>query len=230
MEGGDCTCRLRRSGSYDAAVERLVVLTTASGTRQLVVAHIADGGAASKRMSGIQIDETGTASEHKSGAVHKRVARHHDSGLLLIGLFKLAEAVFFFLVGAGAIHFIHRDLGDSALRLAMRLRVDPDGRLVSYVIDHLDAITAQRLKQIGVATFFYAALRVTEGVGLVMEQVWAEYLTVGVTTAFLPWEVYEIARRPDWVRVCLLLANLVVLAYLVWWLGRSRRTETTAED
>ena len=83
----------------------------------------------------------------------------------LIGLFKLAEAVFFFLVGAGAIHFIHRDLGDSALRLAMRLRVDPDGRLVSYVIDHLDAITAQRLKQIGVATFFYAVLRATEGSG-----------------------------------------------------------------
>jgi uncharacterized membrane protein (DUF2068 family) len=178
-------------------------------------------------MSEIEMEEVGTASEHKTGAIHKRAARHHDSGLLTIGLFKLAEAVFFFLVGAGA---IHRDLGDSAVRLAERLRIDPDGRLVSYVIDHLDAITAQRLKQIGVATFFYAALRVTEGVGLVMEQVWAEYLTVGVTTAFLPWEVYEIARRPDWVRVCLLLANLVVLAYLVWWLGRSRRTETTAED
>jgi len=146
----------------------------------------------------------------------------------MIGLFKLAEAVFFFLVGAGAIHFIHRDLGDAAVRLAERLRIDPDGRLVSYVIDHLDAITAQRLKQIGVATFFYAALRVTEGVGLVMEQVWAEYLTVGVTTAFLPWELYEIARHADWVRVCLLLANLVVLAYLVWWLGRSHRTDSSA--
>jgi uncharacterized membrane protein (DUF2068 family) len=179
-------------------------------------------------MSEIEMEEVGTASEHKTGAIHKRAARHHDSGLLTIGLFKLAEAVFFFLVGAGAIHFIHRDLGDSAVRLAERLRIDPDGRLVSYVIDHLDAITAQRLKQIGVATFFYAALRVTEGVGLVMEQVWAEYLTVGVTTAFLPWELYEIARHADWVRVCLLLANLVVLAYLVWWLGRSHRTDSSA--
>jgi uncharacterized membrane protein (DUF2068 family) len=181
-------------------------------------------------MSGIEMQAKGTASEHKSGAVHKRAARHHDSGLLAIGLFKLAEAVFFLLVGAGAIHFIHHDLGDSALRLAERLRIDPDGRLVSWLLDHLDAITAQRLKQIGVATFFYAGLRVTEGIGLVLEQVWAEYLTVGVTTAFLPWELYEIARRPDWVRVCLLLANLIVLAYLVWWLGRSRRTRTTAAD
>jgi len=195
-------------------------------------------GAASKRMSGIEIEEvdeasgkrTGATGGNRAGTTREHTARHHDSGLLLIGLFKLAEAVFFFLVGVGAFHFIHRDLGDSALRLAMRLRVDPDGRLVSYVIDHLDAITAHRLKQIGVATFFYAALRATEGIGLVLEQTWAEYLTVGVTTAFLPWECYEIARRPDWVRVCLLLANLVVLAYLVWWLGRSRRTGTTVAD
>jgi uncharacterized membrane protein (DUF2068 family) len=110
------------------------------------------------------------------------------------------------------------------------LRIDPDGRLVSYLLDHLDAITAQRLKQIGFATFIYAGLRVTEGIGLVLELVWAEFLTVGVTTAFLPWEVFEIARHPDWVRVCLLVANLIVLTYLVWLLGRFRRTETTAGD
>ena len=170
------------------------------------------------------------ASEDKAGAVHKCVAWHHDGGLLAIGLLKLVEAIFFFLVGVGAIHFIHHDLGDAATQLAGRLRVDPDGRLVSYVIDHLDAMTSLRLKQIGVATLFYSALRVTEGVGLVMEKKWAEYLTVGATTAFLPWEVFEIARHPDWLRVCLLGANLVVLAYLVWWLGRHQRTGAIAVD
>jgi uncharacterized membrane protein (DUF2068 family) len=150
-------------------------------------------------------------------------ARHHDKGLLAIGLWKLVEAIFFFLVGLGVIHFIHRDLGDAALRLAERLRLDLGGRLMTWVLDHLDDVTARRLKQIGVFTFLYAGLRVTEGVGLVMEKVWAEYLTVGATTIFLPWEVYEIAKHLDWVRVCLLLANLIVLAYLVWNLHRSRR-------
>jgi len=197
-------------------------------------------------MSGIEIEEVdeargnivgaaerniaGVASGNTAGTTCEHIAGHHDGGLLAIGLLKLAEAIFFFLVGVGAIHFIHRDLGDSALHLAERLRIDPDGRLVSWLLDHLDAITAHRLKQIGVATFFYAGLRTTEGIGLVLEKVWAEYLTVGVTTAFLPWEVFEIARRPDWVRVCLLVANLIVLAYLVWWLGRNRRAETVAGE
>jgi uncharacterized membrane protein (DUF2068 family) len=166
--------------------------------------------------SGIEMDETGTANKRR------RVVRHHDKGLLTIGLFKLAEAVFFFLVGVGAFHFIHRDLGDAATRFAERLRFHMDGLLVSWVLDHLDNITAHRLKEIGFATFFYAGLRVTEGVGLVMEKVWAEYLTVGVTASFLPWEMYEIARRLDWLRVGLLVVNLVVLAYLLWWLRRNR--------
>ena len=165
----------------------------------------------------------GTKTEEQATRRTHRQRKHHNGGLLTIGLFKLAEAVLFFLVGLGVIHFIHRDLGDAAARLVGRLRVDPDGRLISWVLDHLDEITARRMRQIGVATFFYAGLRLTEGIGLVLEKVWAEYLTVGVTFAFLPWELYEIARRPDWVRVCLLLANLAVLAYLVWWLGRSRR-------
>ena len=42
----------------------------------------------------------------------------HDRGLLLIGLFKLAKAIFFFGVGVGAIHLLHKDLEDEIMRLA----------------------------------------------------------------------------------------------------------------
>jgi uncharacterized membrane protein (DUF2068 family) len=174
--------------------------------------------------SGVEREPAGAASTGgQAASTGGHAATHHDSGLLLIGLFKLVEAVFFLLVGVGAIHFIHRDLGDAATRLAERLRMDMDGRVMTWVLDHLDDVTAHRLKQIGIATFFYAGLRVTEGIGLVLEKVWAEYLTVAMTVSFLPWELYEIVRRPDWIRVGLLVVNLLVLAYLVWWLRRNGR-------
>jgi len=197
------------------ATRRKVALTFERGPRQLWKCdskrtHCAPMG------SGIEMEETSTA------AKQSHAARHHDRGLLAIGLLKLFEAALFFLAGVGVLHFLHRDLGDAALQLAARLRVDPDGRLVTWVLDHVDALTAHRLKQIGAATFFYGGLRVAEGVGLVMEKIWAEHLTVGATTIFLPWELYEIVRHPDWVRVCLLLANLAVLAYLLWTLRRGR--------
>ena len=154
---------------------------------------------------------------------HGHAVQHHDRGLLAIGLLKLFEAVFFFLVGIGVIHFLHRDLGDAAVRLAERLRMDMDGRVMTWVFDHIDAVTSHRLKQIGALTFCYAGLRIVEGIGLVMEKLWAEYLTVGVTMSFLPWELYEVCRRFDWIRVGLLLVNLIVVAYLIWLMRRNRR-------
>jgi uncharacterized membrane protein (DUF2068 family) len=146
----------------------------------------------------------------------------HDRGLLLIGLFKLAKAIFFFGVGVGAIHLLHKDLEDEIMRLALKLRFDPESRLVSLLLDKVDLIDAHRLRQISVATFGYSALALTEGVGLLLEKVWAEYLTVILTASFLPWELYELTRRPDWFHLSLLLINLAVLGYLVWLLRRKK--------
>ena len=154
--------------------------------------------------------------------------RRHNRGLLLIGVWKLLEAAFFFLVGIGAFHLVHKDLSDEALQLAGRLRIDPDGRLVTWVMDHIDTVTSHRLKQIGFATFFYAGIRIAEGWGLVLEKTWAEWLVIGVTVAFLPWEVYEILRHMDWIRVAILLINLGVLGYLIWWMKRVRRMKRAA--
>ena len=74
------------------------------------------------------------------------------------------------------------------------------------------------------ATFAYSALALTEGVGLMREKVWAEYLTLSLTVMFLPWELFELARDPNWIRLALLLANLAVLAYLMWLLRRKKQT------
>jgi uncharacterized membrane protein (DUF2068 family) len=205
------------------AQRRVSALTIEREHRQLMtLLLLKESCCACVMRSVIGMEETGTAS---GDAPKAHVHLHHDKGLLAIGLFKLVEAVFFLLVGVGALHYIHRDLGEAALTLAAKLKVDPEGRLVGFVLDHLDSITAHRLRQIGVATFCYAGLRVTEGVGLVLEKVWAEYLTVGVTVSFLPWEMYEIARRLDWFRVGLFVVNLMVLAYLIWWLRRRKRVK-----
>jgi uncharacterized membrane protein (DUF2068 family) len=153
---------------------------------------------------------------------HKR----HDRGLLAIGLFKLGKAILFFSLGIGAIHLLHKDLGDEILRLAKELRFDPESRIVTLILDKVDLIDDHRLRLISFGTFAYSALALTEGVGLVLEKVWAEYLTLALTVSFLPWELYELSRHPNWFRVSLLLINLAVLWYLVWLLKKKKTTET----
>ena len=152
----------------------------------------------------------------------------HSKGLFAIAIFKLAKALFFFCLGVGAIHMMGKDLSDEAMRLATALRFDPESRVVSLLLDKIDLIDARRLREIGIATFAYSAIALTEGVGLLLEKVWAEYLTLILTVSFLPWEIYELARRPSWMRLSLLLINLAVLWYLVWLLRR-KRTEGLGE-
>lgn len=147
----------------------------------------------------------------------------HDSGLLLIGIFKLAKALLFFCIGIGAIHLLHKDLGDEAMRVATAMNFDPEGRVVGFILKKADLIDIHRLREIGFFTFAYSALALTEGVGLLMEKAWAEYLTLGLTISFLPWELFELIRKPSLFRVALLLINIGVLAYLVWLLNRKQK-------
>ncbi len=146
-----------------------------------------------------------------------------DSGLLLIGIFKLLKALFFCLVGFGAIHMIQKNLGDELIRLVVALRRDPEGRLVQLMLEKVDLVDAHRLRQIGVGSFAYSGLALTEGIGLMLQKVWAEYLTLILTISFLPWELFELATKPSWLRFGVLLTNLAVLGYLIWLLQRKKQ-------
>lgn len=154
-----------------------------------------------------------------AGPTGGRPARR-DRGLLLIALFKLGKSLLSLCVGIGIFHLMNRDLALTAQHLVHALRFDPESRFTTLLLDKVDLIDAHRLRQFQVFAFGYSALALTEGVGLYLEKVWAEYLTLGLTVSFLPWELYELAQRPSWFRLSLLLINLAVLGYLLWYLRR----------
>jgi uncharacterized membrane protein (DUF2068 family) len=132
----------------------------------------------------------------------------------------MAKSAFFFCVGMGAIHLLHKDLGDEVLKLAKILHRDPESRIVTLVLEKVDLVDAHRLRQLGIGTFAYSALALTEGIGLLLERTWAEFLTLALTLSFVPWEIYELVRHATWIKAGLFAINLAVLGYLVWLLER----------
>ncbi len=137
-------------------------------------------------------------------------------GLFLVGLFKLSKALFFISVGAGALHFVHRNIGDFVMRIIDLLPIDPEGRVVSMIMDKADLIDAHDLRRIGAGAFIYAMLCLIEGCGLVLRKTWAEYFTVVLTFMGLPVETFEILRRFTWYKVGAFAVNLFILLYLLW--------------
>jgi uncharacterized membrane protein (DUF2068 family) len=141
--------------------------------------------------------------------------RHHNQWLILIAAFKLGQALLFVMIGVGALQLLHKDVGDLLLRLANHLRFNSEPRFVNFLLEKAALLDDRILRRIGAVVFIYAALDVVEGLGLYLEKVWAEYLTLAITGSFLPWEIFEVLRKITWIRVGLLVVNALVFLYLL---------------
>ncbi len=141
--------------------------------------------------------------------------RHHNRWLMLIAAFKLSQALLFVAIGVGALRLLHKDLGDMLLDLAHHLHFNPESRFVDFILDRASIVDDRMLRRFSVALFSYAALGTVEGIGLYLEKAWAEYLTLGITASFLPWEILEVFRRVTLMRSGLLVVNLLVFFYLL---------------
>jgi uncharacterized membrane protein (DUF2068 family) len=140
---------------------------------------------------------------------------HHNRWLILIAAFKLAQAALFIAIGVGALRLLHKDFGDMLLKLAHHMHFSPESRFVDFILDRASIVNDKLLRRFSVALFAYATLGAVEGIGLYLEKVWAEYLTLGITASFLPWEIFEVIRKVTVIRSALLAVNILVFFYLL---------------
>lgn len=145
------------------------------------------------------------------------------SPLRLIGAFKLAKGLLLAAVALGALHYVHRDLAEAGFHFARRLHLDPEGRLVEPALRRLTGVDPRLLMRFSLGALAYAALLLTEGVGLLLARRWAEYLTIVATAALIPLEVYELVCHTNVTRVTVLVVNLAIVIYLVVRVRRERR-------
>jgi uncharacterized membrane protein (DUF2068 family) len=140
--------------------------------------------------------------------------------LRLIALFKFLKALLLVAVGMGALKLLDPSVAARAQEGLRALATSSDRRAVQGVLVLVSRLTPERLEALGVGAFLYAGLFTTEGVGLWLGKRWAEYLTVIATGSFVPFEIYELVRRPGLPGVAALVLNLAVVAYLIYHLRR----------
>lgn len=141
--------------------------------------------------------------------------QRHNRLLLLIAVYKFLHALLFVAIGIGAHRLLHKDIADQIVLLAHHLRFNPESRLVNFILEKASLINDPVLRRIGFVAYCYAAVTLTEGIGLYLEQAWGEFLTLAITASFLPFEMIEVVRRLTWIRVGLLGINILVFIYLL---------------
>ena len=139
--------------------------------------------------------------------------------LVLIGAYKLLEAVALLFVAIGLHRYLHRDISGAILHWVRVLRMDPDNHYIHLFLTKALSISPKQIRDLSLGSFVYAGLRLIEGLGLVMRKRWAEYLVVIITAIFIPLEMYEVFHRFTPIRCGVLLANVAI----VWYLARNLR-------
>jgi uncharacterized membrane protein (DUF2068 family) len=136
-------------------------------------------------------------------------------GFKVIGGLKLLSGLLAVAVGIGATRFLSHDPGPKLERVVIHLGLDPQNHIIQTVISTLTGMDPAHLRAIEAGTFFYALLHTIEGIGLLLERTWAGYLVVIATGSLVPFEIYEIAKKPTILRFSLFFLNVAIVIYLI---------------
>jgi uncharacterized membrane protein (DUF2068 family) len=140
-----------------------------------------------------------------------------DDGLIrLIATFKLLKAGLLIALSIGLFKLLHKDVGDVLEHWCEALRLDPGNRFVDLALEKAARVSPEHIKKLGLGSFLYAGLFLAEGTGLWLQKRWAEWLTVIITSSFVPVELYEIYRHSSYVKMVVLALNLAIVVYLIY--------------
>ena len=142
-------------------------------------------------------------------------SNHSKNAILrLIAIFKLCKAALLIVVGVSVLKLVHN--GDDSLeRWVGALALRPGAHYLDEAVSKIASLPPNKLKDLGFGSFVYAALFLTEGIGLWLRKPWAEWFTTIMTASLIPLEIYEIIHHPTLSKVVVLVINLAVVVYLI---------------
>ncbi|MEO6775087.1 MAG: DUF2127 domain-containing protein [Kofleriaceae bacterium] len=135
----------------------------------------------------------------------------HDRLIVLIGVLKLVKALVLLAAAISVFATLH-----DGVRAALHEFAAGSGReVVMRYVGHLIDGGPHHTELIGGGLLAYAALFAVEGAGLLSHRVWGEWLTICITTSFIPLEIYELVHKSSFVKAAVLVANILIAIYLV---------------
>lgn len=139
------------------------------------------------------------------------MAERHDRLIIAIGIAKLAKALVLLAAAVSAF----ATLNDGVRAWLKQLAAGSGREVITRHVGHMANYGPHRLELIGGGLLVYAALFTVEGVGLLRRRVWAEWLTIIITTSFIPLEIYELITKGSPIKAAVLVANILIVIYLI---------------
>ena len=151
--------------------------------------------------------------------------------LKLIALFKIGKGLLLFLLGFSLLFLNARVLWmDKISDWAETEILLGHSRAITFLLNKLqDVLAGGQLRATGFLALFYCGVLFTEGIGVYLQQRWAELLMIFATGALIPLEVRHLWHRPSLAALLILLANCFIVWFLYLVLKRDKEVAAVKE-
>ena len=136
--------------------------------------------------------------------------------LRTIALYKMLKVLLLLAIAYGEVKLRDASLTAKLVSWASARPTGMEHRMVTQLITWFSGLSTTRIHALRIVTLSYAAVFAVEGIGLWMEKRWAEWLTTIVTASLIPFELWELFFRPNLGKVLVVIANVAIVAYLIW--------------
>ena len=146
----------------------------------------------------------------------------------LIAIERFVRGLLLLAAGIYLVGHTGTDFGKLANRVARAIELDPHRPFIRHLIARLGRLRGHEVLIFGIGALGYGVLELIEGVGLWLEQRWAEWLTVIATGLLVPFELYELIHKPSLLKAAGLAVNIVIVVYLYRVVSRKGRKRAEA--
>jgi uncharacterized membrane protein (DUF2068 family) len=139
----------------------------------------------------------------------------HIKGVRTVASFEFAKGIVVVLAGLGVFSMRHKDIWGVAESFLEFLHANPHHHFVGIFVDLVYRVSDVRLWKIAVVASIYVILRFIEAYGLWYIRPWAEWMAIASGSIYIPFELADVLRQPDWIRLLILLVNVAIVLYMV---------------
>ena len=123
----------------------------------------------------------------------------------------------------GLLRLLHHDVHQLALALLWRFQLDPETRYPALLLHYADRVSGLDVRSLAPVVLGYMVMRLLEAYGLWKEKTWAEWLGALSGAIYIPLEIAYLMHQTSLVSAGVLLANILIVGFLVFQLMRPLR-------
>jgi len=154
--------------------------------------------------------------QDRAGKVHPSHTVATRRALRTIAVFEAFKGAVALAAGVGVLGLLHHDLRRIAATIVDYFGLEPGAHYPSLFLHYAQVLADASVRQVLLLTLGYATLRACEAYGLWHERTWGEWLGALSGALYVPFELHHLMHEPSPLGLGVLLANVLVVGYLVF--------------